>query len=236
MEDLIKYYSNKKLLANGSSNTKLAKNTVKTYGLSLIPHSLNTKGVNLCKFSTKECRSLCLNKSGLSGMSGVQASRLKKTDFFINHKKEFIDKLWKELETINKKGKVAVRLNVVSDVNWEEEFNTFGYDLNILTNIQRYGYTKDHYQIMLNQSVNNSLTFSYSGYNWKKCDYILKNKLANVAIVFKNKLPKTYKGFEVINGDESDMRWLDGKGKIIGLSYKVPRGVKYTKNKFVIDE
>ena len=63
MEDLIKYYSNKKLLANGSSNTKLAKNTVKTYGLSLIPHSLNTKGVNLCKFSTKECRSLCLNKS-----------------------------------------------------------------------------------------------------------------------------------------------------------------------------
>ena len=169
-------------------------------------------------------------------MSGVQASRLKKTDFFINHKKEFIDKLWKELETINKKGKVAVRLNVVSDVNWEEEFNTFGYDLNILTNIQRYGYTKDHYQIMLNQSVNNSLTFSYSGYNWKKCDYILKNKLANVAIVFKNKLPKTYKGFEVINGDESDMRWLDGKGKIIGLSYKVPRGVKYTKNKFVIDE
>jgi hypothetical protein len=42
----------------------------------------------------------------------------------------------------------------------------------------------------------------------------------NVAVVFRNQLPKTWKGFEVVNGDETDLRFLDKKGVVVGLIEK----------------
>ena len=42
----------------------------------------------------------------------------------------------------------------------------------------------------------------------------------NVAVVFRGKLPKTWNGFDVIDGDESDLRFLDSTGKVIGLVEK----------------
>lgn len=231
----IEYYKKKKLLADGKTNTKMAKNKTQTYGLSLIPHSLNDKKENLCKFSTKECRNLCLNMSGRAGFNSVQEARLRKTNFFVEHKDLFISKLYKELEDIDKKGKCLVRLNVVSDVDWQTEFSKRGYDLDKFQNITFYAYTKNPFQIEANNSKNHHFTFSYSGGNWNWCEKFLKEKRANVAIVFKNSLPLQYNGFKVISGDDSDDRTVDEKGVIVGLKYKVARGQKYQKNKFVID-
>lgn len=229
-------YAKKKLLADGKSNTKMAKNKLKTYGLSLIPHSLNDKKENLCKFSTPECRKMCLNMSGRAGFNSVQKARLAKTNFFVEERKEFIHKLYMELKAINDKGeKVAIRLNVVSDVNWEIEFNKFNYSLKAFKNIIFYAYTKDPFQIELNTLPNQHFTFSFSGGNWKWCEKFLEEKKANVAVVFKDKLPEKYKGFKVINGDESDERFLDEKGVIVGLKYKVPHGVAFAGNKFVVE-
>ena len=45
----------------------------------------------------------------------------------------------------------------------------------------------------------------------------------NVAMVFDN-LPETYKGYKVINGDESDLRFKDEKNVIVGLKYKKNTG------------
>jgi hypothetical protein len=54
------------------------------------------------------------------------------------------------------------------------------------------------------------------------------------------KLPTTYKGFEVINGDETDQRLkiIEGTGKIIALKYKNPIGKKgstFESSKFIIE-
>ena len=46
----------------------------------------------------------------------------------------------------------------------------------------------------------------------------LSNNL-NVAVVF-HKVPETYLGRTVINGDETDLRFLDPKGVIVGLKDK----------------
>lgn len=233
--NLVEYFEKKKLLSDGKSNTKMAKNSLQTYGLSLIPHSLNSSGVNLCKFSTKECRTMCLNMSGRAGFNMVQQARLHKTDYFVQNKEMFINKLYQELSGINKKGHAAVRLNVVSDVNWEYEFNQLEYSLGEFPNIQFYGYTKDPFQVEANNLENQHFTFSFSGGNWKWCEKFLKEKRANVAVVFKNAVPSEYKGFKVINGDLTDERFLDEKGVIVGLKYKVPHNVKYEANKFVIE-
>jgi hypothetical protein len=39
-------------------------------------------------------------------------------------------------------------------------------------------------------------------------------------MVFRKSLPARYLGAEVVNGDETDLRFLDGKGKIVGLVEK----------------
>jgi hypothetical protein len=235
--DLVSYYRTRNLLADGKSNTKMAKNKTKTYGLSLVPHTLNSSGENLCKFSTKDCRALCLNMTGRAGFDSVQKARLNKTDYFVQHKDSFVGKLFKELQDIEKKGeKCLVRLNVVSDIDWPNEFKKRGLDLAKFKNITFYAYTKNPFQIEANDLPNQHFTFSYSGGNWNWCEKFLKEKTANVAVVFKNALPLTWRGFKVINGDMDDERVLDEKGVIVGLKYKVPRGIKYEKNKFVVDE
>lgn len=148
----------------------------------------------------------------------------------------FLVELWEELLVLNKKGKYAIRLNLLSDVNWEEQFQTIGKSLGDLTNIQFYDYTKDPFKIEGNNLTNYNFTFSYSGGNWKWCEKFLKEKRANVAVVFKNTIPLQYKNYVTINADESDERFLDKKGVICGLKYKNPKnGTKYSINKFVVD-
>ena len=238
--DLLKYFEKRNLLTDGKSNTKTAKNSIKSYYLSLQPTNLNSKGENLCKFSTRECRTACLQFAGRQSFDNVVQSRSRKTEFFVNHRKEFLTKLWNELVQINGKGKSAVRLNLLSDVDWESEIkrnlNFSGVSLEDLTNIQFYDYTKDHLKLMNNPLKNYHLTLSFSGHNWKQCELALKNKVANVTVVFKNIVPLQWKGFTVINGDTSDERFLDPQGVIVGLKYKTPKGVKYEKTKFVVDD
>jgi len=41
-----------------------------------------------------------------------------------------------------------------------------------------------------------------------------------VAVVFADELPEKWWGYPVINGDENDLRFLDGSGKIVGLLEK----------------
>ena len=49
----------------------------------------------------------------------------------------------------------------------------------------------------------------------------------NVAVVFDD-IPATWLGLEVINGDEHDLRFLDGVGVIVGLKAKGPKAKKDT--------
>jgi hypothetical protein len=42
----------------------------------------------------------------------------------------------------------------------------------------------------------------------------------NIAAVFAAELPESYGGIPVINGDESDLRYFDPSGVIVGLKAK----------------
>jgi hypothetical protein len=63
------------------------------------------------------------------------------------------------------------------------------------------------------------LTFSRSESNDKIAKLVLEMG-GNVAVVFRNQLPQTWNGFEVVNGDETDLRFLDKKGVVVGLIEK----------------
>jgi len=91
----------------------------------------------------------------------------------------------------------------------------------LFNNITFYDYTKHNIKQRkkaLNIS-NYHLTFSRSENNENiALSYLLNGH--NSAFVFSGKLPKTYKGFKVFNGDDTDLRFLDPKNVIIGLIAK----------------
>ena len=63
------------------------------------------------------------------------------------------------------------------------------------------------------------MTFSRSETN-EDIAFDMLRKGMNVAVVFRNKLPKTWNDFNVINGDLSDVRFIDKANSIVGLIEK----------------
>jgi hypothetical protein len=63
---------------------------------------------------------------------------------------------------------------------------------------------------------NYHLTFSRSESNAAHTDLIM-NMGGNVAVVFRKKLPTTYKNKIVVDGDTNDLRFLDPKNCVVGL-------------------
>lgn len=218
----------RKLLVDGDGNSKMRKNGkdhfIKSYGLNLAPHKFS--GVmNTCENATPDCIAACLDDSGMrSVFESIHVGKVAKTILLAKHPLWFIDQLENELSTLveNQTDDIAIRLNIYSDIAWEK----FGFMQKYPT-IQFYDYTKNSKRIG-DILPNYHTTFSRSGHNERKCLYHL-SKGKNVAVVFANstgkgmraiELPKTYKGFEVIDGDKTDLRYLDPRGVVVGLRLK----------------
>jgi hypothetical protein len=66
---------------------------------------------------------------------------------------------------------------------------------------------------------NYHLTFSRKEDNDGFVENVLERG-GNVAVVFRKELPLTWKGKKVVNGDETDLRFLDEKNVVVGLKAK----------------
>ena len=217
-----------KLLNAGNYKTRKGeKYGWKTYGLHLAPFNLS--GKNVCSSATAGCSAACLNTAGRGIMHSVQAARIKKTRGFFEDRDGFLSQLYKEIQSSAKSAtrkelKSCFRLNLTSDLEWETIENGQGQTLmNQFPNVQFYDYTKSFGRMakFLNGGLpsNYHLTFSRSEHNQKLVEMVLEMG-GNVAVVFRDQLPKTWKGFEVINGDENDLRFLDKQGVVVGLIEK----------------
>ena len=97
--------------------------------------------------------------------------------------------------------------------------------------VQFVEYTKD-FKRLGKAAPNVHQTFSFSGENHSACDAALAAG-HNVAVVFGNGLPKTWQGYPVIDGDKHDLRHLDPKGVVVGLTPKGAKAKRST-NGFVV--
>jgi hypothetical protein len=115
------------------------------------------------------------------------------------------------------------RLNLTSDLPWEKiKFNGQNvFDAFPLVTFYDYTKSVERMTAFVNGEMpsNYHLTFSRSETNGAIALAILRSG-GNVAMVFRKSLPSSYMGFEVVDGDETDLRFLDGKGKIVGLKEK----------------
>lgn len=234
----LSYKPVKKLLSEGSTNIKTAKNELKTFILYLSPAN-TLEGFNLCPFASDGCKESCLYSAGRGKFTNVQEARINKTKFWAYDREAFYIQLANELmnifdKAINNNEKIAIRLNGTSDVdhlNLLKRYSGIDFLDPFYSNLLFYDYTKNinHIKRYLNTSY--KLTFSRSESNQHQVNEVLKIG-GNVAMVFKNELPATYNGIPVINGDDSDLRYFDPKNVIIGL--KAKGDAKKDKSGFVI--
>ncbi len=192
--------------------------------LHLAPASIS--GHNVCPWSTEGCRQACLNSAGRGRFDNVQQARIRKTKLFFDDRKMFFDILIKEIEALIKKcakeGVLpAVRLNGTSDITWEKiPVNGAKNIFALFPEVQFYDYTKASFEKRAPEIANYHLVYSRAN-SAQKGDLVRAlSQGRNVAVVFNGDLPKYYWGYPVVNGDETDLRFLDPKGCIIGLSAK----------------
>lgn len=223
-----------KLLSTG--NPKILKGLSQgynTYILHLAPANLS--GHNTCPKATEGCKAACLNTAGRGGMfkrgettNVIQKARIRKTKMFYENRDEFMALLIKDIELAIKQSKrlgltPVFRLNGTSDIAWEK------YDVpgarnifDLFPTVTFYDYTK-----ILGRKVreiaNYHLTFSAADGNDADVEKAIQQGY-NIATVFGLKktmaMPETYMGLPVFNGDESDLRFLDPLGVVVGLYAK----------------
>lgn len=232
-------FKGRKLLSPGFTNAKTKKNELESFILYLSPADQNSKKVNVCPAATAECIKLCLNTSGHGAFDSVQRSRIERTEFYLNDRIGFINKLVNELFMIQKKAekkgeKIAVRLNGTSDLDFIAIIkNRTGIDiLEEMPNILFYDYTKLIGKVRKYAGTNYILTFSRSETNESECIEALSLG-ANVAAVFYKTLPGEYMGRPVVDGDSSDLVMISNRSAILGLKAK-GRAKKVQQSGFVI--
>jgi hypothetical protein len=201
-------------------------------------------GVDVCVGSSGCCRIGCLNTAGNPAvLKGKLRSRIRKAQELHLSPELFFTKLKSDIVLLKHfadefKLKLAIRMNGTSDYDFGEKMEDFVKE-QAGKGVTFYDYTKivPRYK-KYSQSKLIHQTFSRSEQNDKASLDILKNG-GNVAYVFYQKnniLPSHYLGFKVLNGDASDLRFLDDKekkfdengnpiGLIVGLNAKgVMRG------------
>ena len=227
-----------KLLSTGNPKIlKGQKQGYNTYILHLAPANLS--GYETCPKRTAGCTASCLNTAGRGGMfkkgettNVIQQARIRKTAMFFEERKGFMEWLVKDIElAIKQSARLGLtpvfRLNGTSDLSFEKyevvrDGVTYKNIFSAFPDVQFYDYTK-----ILGRKVANidnyHLTFSAADGN----DADVLSAIAqgyNVATVFGIKktqpMPDNYQGRPVFNGDDSDLRFLDPKGVIVGLYAK----------------
>ena len=213
-------------------NPKLMKGQAFGYhsgGLHLAPARIS--GYQVCASASDGCTTACLYTSGMGKFTSTQTARIARTKRLFEDSANFLRDTVKDIEaTIRKAARLqltpAVRLNLTSDVRWElievtVRGVTYPNLMAAFPTVQFYDYTK--HTNRQNIPANYHLTFSRSELNDHKIAEMM-DKGYNVAVVFDTKkgapLPATWNGITVIDGDISDLRFLDPRGVIVGLRGK----------------
>ena len=209
-----------------TANPKIQKGTERGY-LSFILHLAPStlSGHNTCPKATRGCIAACLNTAGRGGMfkrgettNVIQKARIRKTNYFYDDRAGFMLDLMQDIKKgirlANKLGLEPVfRLNGTSDLSWEKYSMIEGMNVfDVFAGIQFYDYTK-----VLGRKVkhieNYHLTFSKADGNDSDVAEALLQGMSVVAVY--DKIPAG-----VPSADETDLRFLDPKGIMLGLKAK----------------
>jgi hypothetical protein len=210
----------------------------------LAPASLS--GRNVCPHATDGCRAACLNTAGrggigldTDGLNVIQAARIRRTRYWQRDRESFMAALVTEVArhaaSARRHGlRPAVRLNGTSDLPWERfpvvrDGQRFRCIMRAFPEVTFYDYTK--WPMRLRPLVagipNYSLTYSLAEDNDVHAAAALAAGVSVAAVFDTGKghaLPESFsiagQSATVIDGDSTDLRFLDPAGVIVGLRAK----------------
>jgi hypothetical protein len=194
----------------------------------------------------------------------IQECRIRRTRLFLENREEFMALLEADISKLGVEAaklglKPAIRLNGTSDIRWEDiKFGILGaskepFYPNIFArfpHIQFYDYTKIPNRRRALEVPNYHLTFSYSA-RPEFQPYVQKaietyGDKVNIAVVFAKRadikpflnwraiMPDMLQKMDIIDGDEHDLRFLDPKGVVVGLTAKGQNAKKDDGSGFVV--
>jgi len=199
-----------------------------------------SSGYNTCSSASPGCISSCLGryagraniikKGELSNV--IRDTRIDRTKLYFEDRPKYMGMMVKELNALVRKALrdeliPVYRPNGSTDTPYERvplvhEGVTYPNIMSLFPEMQMYDYTKVLKRALAfvrgEMPSNYHLTFSATEDNHDECLEVLRAG-GNVAMVF-DKVPLYYDGYEVINGDESDLRFNDKKNVIVGLKAK----------------
>ena len=208
-----------------TANPKIQKGTKMGY-LSFILHlaPADLSGRETCPKRTAGCTAACLNTAGRGGMfkkgentNMIQKARIRKTQYFFEARDYFMQDLYnditKAIKFAEKQGLTPVfRLNGTSDLSWEKYTINDKNIFELFPTVQFYDYTKVLGR-KVKQYANYHLTFSKADGNDSDVAEALLQGMSVVAVY--DKIPEG-----VPSADETDLRFLDPKGVMLGLKAK----------------
>lgn len=208
-----------------TANPKIQKGAKLGY-LSFILHlaPADLSGREVCPKRTAGCTKACLNTAGRGGMfkrgettNMIQKARIRKTQYFFDNREGFIEDLKADIRRAirfaERKGLTPVfRLNGTSDLSWEK----YGV-IDQFPEVQFYDYTKVPGR-KVSHLKNYHLTFSAADGNDQDVAWAVSEGM-NVTVVF-DRLPQSYQGRPVFDADDTDLRFLDPRGVVLGLKAK----------------
>ena len=154
----------------------------------------------------------------------IQVARLRRRELFLTDRQAFKAQLWDEVRRFvikaRRRGLVpAVRLNGTTDINWGRLMPEL---MAAFPSVRWYDYTKDLTRALA-QPRHYDITYSRAEGRDGEALVALRAGV-RVAVVFSTKrgedLPATWHGYRVIDGDLTDLRFLDAGGVVVGLRAK----------------
>ncbi len=215
----------KLLAASGDAKTiKGEKKGYLTAIMYLAPHTIATRK-SLCPHASPACMAACLYSAGRGSFSNVQAARIRKAEYFEADRAGFMAQIYQDIDKFQayatRRGFIpCVRLNGTSDIMFERIRDADGKSImELFPRLTFYDYTKIPPRLRRGLPRNYDLTFSQAENNAHAVRQALNDGF-RVASVFEGTIPATWHGQSVIDGDASDLRFLDPSPCVVALTAK----------------
>lgn len=187
--------------------------------------------VKLCPFAVSAgCFEGCLKSAGRGAFDSVQQARQAKTDFFRSNERAFMLSMaadvWSHARRARRLGLIPlVRPNGTSDIPFENILIDGQTIFQIFADVQFYDYTKHPSRKLDGKTAGNyDLTFSFSAITPKPISIKGLTNPANkrTAVVFQRQsdIPRSFRGWKVVDGDDTDVRHIEPSGVVVALYAK----------------
>ena len=228
-KNILKAYSLTYKTILGESSTKTVKGERIGFLTGIVYLIPDTK---ICPFAViAGCLKPCLNSAGRGAFNSVQLARQAKKDYFNNHRQAFMLSLCSDIWALARRAKSLgltplVRLNGTSDICYENIEVLDGKNVfQLFPDIQYYDYTKHPSRNLTGKTAGNyDLTFSFSGITPKPISIkgLTNPHNSRTAVVFakREEIPAEFRGWQVIDGDDTDVRHIEPKNVVVALYAK----------------